>query len=39
VRMFQTGVFSSYAVLILLGLAILLGYYGHHMHMIVRNLR
>jgi len=39
VRMFQTGVFSSYAVLILLGLAILLGYYGHHMHTIVRNLR
>jgi NADH-quinone oxidoreductase subunit L len=39
VRMFQTGVFSSYAVLILLGLAILLGYYGHHMHMIVRNVR
>ena len=39
VRMFQTGVFSSYAVLILLGLAILLGYYGHHMHMLVRNLR
>ncbi len=38
-RMFQTGVFSSYAVLILLGLAILLGYYGHHMHMIVRNVR
>ncbi len=39
VRMFQTGVFSSYAMLILLGLAILLGYYGHHMHTIVRNLR
>jgi len=39
VRMFQSGVFSSYAVLILLGLAILLGYYGLHMHTIVRNLR
>ena len=39
VRMFQTGVFSSYAVLILLGLVILLGYYGHHMHVLVRNLR
>jgi len=39
VRMLQTGVFSSYAVLILLGLAIFLGYYGHHMHMIVRNVR
>ena len=39
VRMFQTGVFSSYALLILLGLAILLSYYGYHMHTIVRNLR
>ncbi len=39
VRMFQTGVFSSYAMLILLGLAILLSYYGYHMHTIVRNLR
>jgi len=36
VRMFQTGVFSSYAALILLGLAILLGYYGHHMHRYVQ---
>ena len=39
VRMLQTGVFSSYAVLILLGLAILLGYYGHHMEALVRGLR
>jgi len=39
VRMLQTGVFSSYAVLILLGLAILLGYYGHHMEVWVRSLR
>jgi NADH-quinone oxidoreductase subunit L len=39
VRMFQTGVLSSYAVLILLGLAILLGYYGHHMEVLVRSLR
>jgi len=39
VRMFQTGVFSSYAFMILLGLAILLAYYGHHMHVLMRNLR
>jgi hypothetical protein len=37
-RMFQTGVFSSYAVLMLLGLAVLLGYYGHHMQVWVRSL-
>jgi len=39
VRMFQTGIFSTYAVFILLGLAILLGYYGHHMQTFVRALR
>ena len=39
VRMLQTGMFSTYAALILLGLAILLGYYGHHMQIWVRNLR
>ena len=39
VRMLQTGVFSSYAVLILLGLVVLLAYYGHHMQVLVRNLR
>jgi len=39
VRMFQTGVFSSYAVFILIGLAILLAYYGHHMQVLVRSLR
>ncbi len=39
VRMLQTGMFSSYALLILLGLVILLSYYGHHMQVIVRNLR
>jgi len=39
IRMFQTGVFSSYAIFILIGLAILLGYYGHHMQVLVRNLR
>ncbi|MGB7435249.1 MAG: NADH-quinone oxidoreductase subunit L [Candidatus Acidiferrum sp.] len=39
VRMIQTGVFSSYAVFILIGLAILLAYYGHHMQVLMRNLR
>jgi NADH-quinone oxidoreductase subunit L len=39
VRMFQTGVFSSYAVMILIGLAILLAYYGYHMEALVRSLR
>ena len=39
VRMFQSGLFSSYAMWILIGLAILLGYYSHHMEVLVRNLR
>jgi NADH-quinone oxidoreductase subunit L len=39
VRMLQTGLFSTYAALILLGVVILLGYYGHHMQIWVRNLR
>jgi NADH-quinone oxidoreductase subunit L len=39
VRMFQSGVLSTYAVFFLLGLAILLGYYGHHMQTFVRSLR
>jgi NADH-quinone oxidoreductase subunit L len=39
VRMLQTGMFSTYAAMILLGLVILLGYYGHHMQIWVRNLR
>jgi NADH-quinone oxidoreductase subunit L len=39
IRMFQTGVFSSYAVFILIGLVILLAYYGHHMQVLVRSLR
>jgi len=39
VRMLQTGLLSTYAALILLGLVILLGYYGHHMQIWVRNLR
>jgi len=38
VRMFQTGVFSTYAVFILIGLAVLLGYYGHHVQAFVRTL-
>jgi len=37
-RMFQTGVFSSYAVFILIGLAILLGFYGHHVQVFVNTL-
>jgi hypothetical protein len=37
--MFQTGVFSSYAMWILVGVVILLGYYGHHMQVWLRNLR
>jgi NADH-quinone oxidoreductase subunit L len=36
VRLLQTGMFSSYAVFILLGLAILLAYYGHHMQVLLR---
>jgi len=38
VRMFQTGVLSTYAVFILVGLAILLGYYRHHVETFVRTL-
>lgn len=38
VRMFQTGVFSTYAVLILVGLAILLGFYGRHVQAFVNTL-
>jgi NADH-quinone oxidoreductase subunit L len=36
VRLLQTGMFSSYAILILVGLAILLAYYGHHMQVLLR---
>jgi NADH-quinone oxidoreductase subunit L len=39
IRMIQTGIFTSYAFFILLGLAILLGYYGFHMEHLVRSLR
>jgi NADH-quinone oxidoreductase subunit L len=38
VRMFQTGVFSTYVVFMLIGLTILLGYYGHHVQTFVRTL-
>lgn len=38
IRMVQTGVFSTYAVFILIGLAILLAYYGLHMQVLVRSL-
>jgi NADH-quinone oxidoreductase subunit L len=37
-RMFQTGIFSSYAVFMLIGLVILLAYYGHHMYVLVLSL-
>jgi NADH:ubiquinone oxidoreductase subunit 5 (subunit L)/multisubunit Na+/H+ antiporter MnhA subunit len=39
IRMFQSGVLSTYAVFMLLGLALLLGYYGYHMLGLVRSLR
>ncbi len=39
VRYLQTGTFSSYAFLILAGLAILLAYYGHHMQVLLRGPR
>ncbi len=39
VRMLQTGVFSTYAVWIMIGIVVLLGYYGHHMQVWLRNLR
>jgi NADH-quinone oxidoreductase subunit L len=39
VRLLQTGVFSSYAMLILVGLVILLAYYGHHMQVLLRGAR
>jgi len=39
VRLLQTGMFSNYAMLILIGLAILLAYYGHHMQVLLRGVR
>jgi NADH-quinone oxidoreductase subunit L len=39
VRLIQTGMFSGYAMLILIGLVVLLAYYGHHMQVLVRAAR
>ncbi|PYU74002.1 MAG: NADH-quinone oxidoreductase subunit L [Acidobacteria bacterium] len=39
VRLLQTGVFSSYAMLILIGLVVLLAYYGHHVQVVLRSVR
>jgi len=39
VRLLQSGVFSRYAMLILVGLVILLAYYGHHMQVLLRGVR
>jgi NADH-quinone oxidoreductase subunit L len=39
IRFLQTGTFSSYALFILLGLAILLAYYGQHLHVVLRGAR
>jgi len=39
VRLLQTGLFSSYAVLILVGLVVLLAYYGHHVQVLLRSVR
>jgi NADH-quinone oxidoreductase subunit L len=36
IRFLQTGTFSSYALFILLGLAILLAYYEQHLHVVLR---
>ncbi|HKW31865.1 MAG TPA: NADH-quinone oxidoreductase subunit L [Candidatus Acidoferrum sp.] len=36
IRFLQTGTFSSYALLILVGLAILLAYYEQHLHVVLR---
>jgi NADH-quinone oxidoreductase subunit L len=39
IRLFQSGVFSTYAVFIMIGISLLLAYYGHHMYSLVRSLR
>jgi NADH-quinone oxidoreductase subunit L len=39
VRLLQTGMFSSYAMLILVGLVVLLAYYGHHVQVLLRGVR
>ncbi len=38
-RLLQTGMFSSYAMLILVGLVVLLAYYGHHVQVLLRSVR
>jgi NADH-quinone oxidoreductase subunit L len=39
VRLLQTGLFSSYAMLILVGLVVLLAYYGRHVQVLLRSVR
>jgi NADH-quinone oxidoreductase subunit L len=39
VRLLQTGILSSYAMVILVGLVVLLAYYGHHMQVLLRSVR
>ena len=39
IRFLQTGTFSTYALLILVGLAILLAYYQQHLHVVLRGSR
>ena len=39
IRFLQTGTFSTYALLILIGLAILLAYYQQHLHVVLRGAR
>ena len=39
VRLLQTGMFSSYAMFILVGLVVLLAYYGHHVQVMLRSVR
>jgi hypothetical protein len=39
VRLLQSGVISTYAAFALLGLVLMLAYYGRHMLYLVRNLR
>jgi NADH-quinone oxidoreductase subunit L len=38
IRLLQTGMFSSYAMVILIGLVVLLAYYGHHMQTLLRGV-
>jgi NADH-quinone oxidoreductase subunit L len=38
IRLLQTGMFSSYAMVILMGLVIILYFYGHHMQTLLRGV-